>query len=689
MSVTPLTAGTGRTLIVTGSGKTGTQSFDVNPGAIDHFAIAGVSSPETAGTAITSVALTAKDFHNNTVSSFTGTVTYSGTAGITGTSASFTAGVLSGLSVTPITAGSGMEFIVTDAISGKTGTQIFDVNPGALHHFAISAITSPRTAGTAITGITFTAQDANSNTLGTGPNTFTGTVAYSGTAGITGTSDAFTTGVLSGVSVTPLTAGTGVTLVVTASGKTGTQTFDVNPGEPGKLAFGVQPTNTAPGAAINPAVTVKVEDVNGNTVTGDTRSITITCSATAFGGTSILTVSAVNGVATFSAIKPTTLGTGYMLKANDGSLTEATSSAFNVAIPVQSFIPPGHTTTTVGAGEQYIIGTGQTFKVARWDNANAILNQTGGSITVTGSWGDFGIGSSDGPTWGEYNMSGNATFSATSLNGASGAYTFTITGYLGKSKLTMTDNAVANIGSLTLKPYGGAAARVVLSGSASLTVGRVGNATDGYVIGTGCYIDFVSGSLATLTITGTHNFTSLVNAGSIRIDGATTTMSQFVESGNTLSLVTDPYGMWANAYDWSAFTNPDKTATGDPDGDTLTNLQEYAFGMDPTVSYSGEIVYDGTHVITPGVPKIVEDGGMYYAVFGRRADYLTAGITYTVRFSADMGTDYWATSTDTPTELTTTGTVHAVRVPYPLESVPSANGPQKARFFQVGVSQTP
>ena len=556
LSVTPLTAGTGMTLIVTASGMTGTQTFDVNPDVLDHFAIAGISSPATAGTAITGATLTAKDSHNNTVSSFTGTVTYSGTAGITGTSASFTAGVLSGLSVTPTTAGSGLTLIVTDAISSKTGTSTFDVNPGALHHFAISAITSPQTAGTAITGITLTAQDANNNTLGTGPNTFTGTVAYSGTAGITGTSDAFTAGVLGGASVTPTTAGTGMTLIVTASGKTGTQSFDVSPGVPNKLVFGIQPSNTAPGAAISPAVTVKVADANGNTVTGDTRSVSITSSATAFGGTSILTVSAVNGVATFSAIKPTTLGTGYMLKANDGSLTEATSSAFNVAIPVQSFIPLGNTTTTVGAGDTYIIGTSQTFKVAKWNQPNAILNQTGGSITVTGSWGDFGIGSTDGPTWGEYNMSGNATFSATSLSGASTAYSFTITGHLGKSKLTMTDNAVANIGSLTLKPRGGAAARVVLSGSASLTVGTIGNATDGYVIGTGCYIDFVSGSLATLSITGTHNFTSLVNAGSIRIDGATTTMSQFVEAGNTLALVPSGYSVTYDANGASSGTLP-------------------------------------------------------------------------------------------------------------------------------------
>ena len=165
-------------------------------------------------------------------------------------------------------------------------------------------------------------------------------------------------------------------------------------------------------------------------------------------------------------------------------------------------------------------------------------------------------------------------------------------------------------------------------------------------------------------------------------------------SEDTLSLLltvtstgTSPYDSWSNGTFANSFT--DKVASHDPDGDGLTNLQEYAFGTDPTLSSSGAIVYDGTSVTNPGAPKIVEDGGAFYAVFGRRADYLTAGILYTVRFSADLEAGYWETSATEPSELTSTGDIRAVRVPYPIELIPSANGPQKARFFQVGVEQTP
>ncbi len=92
------------------------------PGPLDHFAISAISSPQTVGTPITGITLTAQDAANATVTSFTGTVNFGGTGGFSGTSATFTAGVLSGVSVTPTNAGSGLTFTVTDIGTGKTGS---------------------------------------------------------------------------------------------------------------------------------------------------------------------------------------------------------------------------------------------------------------------------------------------------------------------------------------------------------------------------------------------------------------------------------------------------------------------------------------------------------------------------------------------------------------------------------------
>ena len=61
----------------------------------------------------------------------------------------------------------------------------------------------------------------------------------------------------------------------------------------------------------------------------------------------------------------------------------------------------------------------------------------------------------------------------------------------------------------------------------------------------------------------------------------------------------------------------------DPDGDGLTNLQEFAFGTQPTVSTGGSISYvDGGAITATGLPVATNfaiGGGVdYRAVFGRR-----------------------------------------------------------------------
>jgi fibronectin-binding autotransporter adhesin len=196
------------------------------PGPVDHFVISAISSPQTVGTPITGITITAQDASNATATSFTGTVTFSGTGGFSGTSASFTLGELTGVSVTPTISGDNLSFAVTDDASGKTGTTtITTIGHGPLDHFTITPdpIGGTQTVGTPITGITITAKDASNNTA----TEFTGTVTFSGTGGFTGTSDSFILGELSGVSVTPANAGSGLTLIVTdgVAGKTGTATI--------------------------------------------------------------------------------------------------------------------------------------------------------------------------------------------------------------------------------------------------------------------------------------------------------------------------------------------------------------------------------------------------------------------------------------------------------------------------------
>jgi len=101
------------------------------------------------------------------------------------------------------------------------------------------------------------------------------------------------------------------------------------PGTASQLVFSQQPTEILAGAVITPAITVSVEDYEGNVISGDNSEVTLSIASGngTIGGT--LTVTAVNGIATFSDVTLSASG-DYTLKATDGSLASATSAAITV-----------------------------------------------------------------------------------------------------------------------------------------------------------------------------------------------------------------------------------------------------------------------------------------------------------------------------------------------------------------------
>lgn len=128
----------------------------------------------------------------------------------------------------------------------------------------------------------------------------------------------------------------------------------------------------------------------------------------------------------------------------------------------------------------------------------------------------------------------------------------------------------------------------------------------------------------------------------------------------------------------------------DPDGDGITNIMEFAFGTDPTIATSGPggLQYTGTFagggtIAAKGQPiarfEAIPFGVDYRALFVRRDDYIAAGLTYTVQFSADMST--WFTVATAPSVLADDGTMQIVSVPYPFFV-----GGKKAHFFRVQVT---
>ena len=123
----------------------------------------------------------------------------------------------------------------------------------------------------------------------------------------------------------------------------------------------------------------------------------------------------------------------------------------------------------------------------------------------------------------------------------------------------------------------------------------------------------------------------------------------------------------------------------------ISNLLEFAFGTNPVTSTAAALLYNGTlagggTITATGQPAMVFEsiptGVDFRALFVRRDDYLSAGLTYTVQFSPEL--TFWTPSTAVPTVLADNGPHQIVSVPFPG----FLNG-KKARFFRVQVSIFP
>ncbi|MEW6511419.1 MAG: hypothetical protein AB1428_10710, partial [Bacteroidota bacterium] len=141
------------------------------------------------------------------------------------------------------------------------------VNPqaGAPFNVVVVAKNALEQPDTVITNTTVTL------TLNTGTGTLGGTLTA-----IINSGDS--TATVTGVTYTKAESG----VILTASATAGdpllpgnSPSFTVDPGPAAQLTFGVQPSNTVAGATMSPAVTVRIEDANGNLVTTDTRNVSL------------------------------------------------------------------------------------------------------------------------------------------------------------------------------------------------------------------------------------------------------------------------------------------------------------------------------------------------------------------------------------------------------------------------------
>ncbi|HKW49504.1 MAG TPA: hypothetical protein VJN70_18760, partial [Gemmatimonadaceae bacterium] len=220
--------------------------------------------------------------------------------------------------------------------SASVAFQVSCVAPQATH-LAFSVQPSNATAGSAISpAVQVRTLDAS----GTVATSYSGTITIalgSSPSGAT-LSGTTTVSVVNGVAtfsnLTLTKAGSGYTLTASASGLTGatSASFGVSAASASALFFTVQPSNTQTATAISPAVQVTARDAYGNTATSFNGSLTMALGRNPSGGTlsGTKTVSASNGVATFSNLQIDRAGNGYSLQVSGSSVTGAESAQFNV-----------------------------------------------------------------------------------------------------------------------------------------------------------------------------------------------------------------------------------------------------------------------------------------------------------------------------------------------------------------------
>jgi len=177
-------------------------------------------------------------------------------------------------------------------------------------------------------------------------------------------------------------AGAGYTLAASSAGLTGATSsgFTVSAAAPAALVFVSQPSNTAAGATVSPAVTVRIVDAFGNPTTS-TASVGLALdanptAAVLSGGSP---VAAVSGLATFAGLSVSKAGSGFTLAASSGGLTQDISNSFDITSA------PTTTSITSDSPDPSVVGQSVTVNYSVTSGAGTPT----GTVTISSDDGTF------------------------------------------------------------------------------------------------------------------------------------------------------------------------------------------------------------------------------------------------------------------------------------------------------------
>src|SRR5580704_8252040 len=378
-----------------------------------------------------------------------GVATFAGCRITVATAGSFTlnataTGLLPGKSAAFTVAGAASKLVFTASPSNSAGGVTFATQPTVTVEDSLGNVV---TADTSTVALAISTQPGSGASLNCNPNTNKQTVA-GGVATFAGCKINLGSG-------TPGTYSLGATdgglLPSTSS------TFTVS-GPPTHLVFTQQPSGSTGGVALGTQPIVTVEDAGGNTVTSDTSTVNLAIAAGT--GTTGATLSGCSetetlGVVTLTGCSIDKAGTGYALRATDGTLTATTSTPFNI---------------TVGAAAQLAFGTqpGGGPNGATWGTQPTVSVQDSGGNVVTTATNPVTLGIASQPGSGatlacnanpQTPAGGVATFAGCQITGKAGTYTLSAsaTGLSGatSSSFNLSVGAAAQL-AFSTQPGGGA-----------------------------------------------------------------------------------------------------------------------------------------------------------------------------------------------------------------------------------------
>ncbi len=186
-----------------------------------------------------------------------------------------------------------------------------------------------------------------------------------------------------------------------------------------KLVLTTAPVSGLAGSVV-PAVAVTAQDALGNTVSTFAGDVSVAIGANPGGSTlgGTTTVTAVNGVATFSNLSLNRPGTGYTFLFSSSTLSSVASAAFNITAGNAARLVFGPMTSTADAG----IAMGSVVVTAQDAVGNTVTSFTGDVSVAIGS--NPGTSTLSG-TLTRTAVAGVATFIDLSLNKKGASYTLT------------------------------------------------------------------------------------------------------------------------------------------------------------------------------------------------------------------------------------------------------------------------